>query len=135
MIIKKSIKTAIVGLLMVPALILVSMFTPVASALTPAENAQQGANATGISSKSCLFTSTTCTKGIFTTITNTALFIIGALSVLMLIYGGIRYTVSAGDSKQVEAAKNTIMYAIIGIIVALLAGAIVNFVLSSFIAA
>lgn len=134
MIINKSIKTAIVGLLMVPALVLVSMFTPVASALTPAEIAQQGADTTG-SSSSCLFTSATCANGIFTTITNTALFIIGALSVLMLIYGGIRYTVSAGDSKQVEAAKNTIMYAIIGIIVALLAGAIVNFVLGSFIAA
>lgn len=71
--------------------------------------------------------------GVFQKIINTALFIIGALSVLMLIYGGIRYTVSAGDSKQVESAKNTIMYAIIGIVVALLAYAIVNFVLSSLI--
>jgi len=134
MIIKKSIKTAIVGLLMIPAFALGSMlFTaPMTSALTAAEEAQNGANSTG-SSSSCLFTSATCANGIFTTITNTALFIIGALSVLMLIYGGIRYTVSMGDSKNVEAAKNTIMYAIIGIIVALLAGAIVNFVLGSFI--
>jgi len=138
MIIKKSIKTAIVGLLMIPALALGSMLfiAPMASALTPVEEAQNGANSTG-NSTSCLFTNTasggTCANGIFTTITNTALFIIGALSVLMLIYGGIRYTISMGDSKNVEAAKNTIMYAIIGIVVALLAGAIVNFVLGSFI--
>jgi hypothetical protein len=51
----------------------------------------------------------------------------------MLIYGGIRYTISAGDSKAVTDAKNTILYAIIGIIVALLAYAIVNFVLTSLI--
>ena len=68
---------------------------------------------------------------IFSKITNTALFIIGALSVIMLIFGGIKYTISAGDAKQVESAKGTIMYAIIGIVVALLAAAIVNFVLTS----
>ena len=67
----------------------------------------------------------------FTQIANVALYIIGAVSVLMLIYGGIRYTVSAGDSAAVTAAKSTIMYAVIGVVVALLAYAIVNFVLVS----
>jgi hypothetical protein len=71
-------------------------------------------------------------NAVFKTIVNTALYIIGALGVLMLIYGGIRYTTSAGNSKAVEGAKSTIMYAIIGIIVALLAYAIVNFVLNIF---
>jgi hypothetical protein len=71
--------------------------------------------------------------GVFKLITNAALFLIGAISVLMLIYGGIRYTISGGDSSAVTADKNTIMYAIIGIIVALLAYAIVNFVLSALI--
>ena len=60
------------------------------------------------------------------------LFIIGAISVIMLIIGGIRYTVSGGDSAAVTSAKNTILYAIVGIIVALLAFAIVNFVLTQF---
>lgn len=68
----------------------------------------------------------------FKTIANVALFIIGAVSVLMLIYGGIRYTVSGGESSAVTAAKNTILYAIVGVVVALLAGAIINFVLGSF---
>ena len=70
--------------------------------------------------------------GIFRTITNVLLFLIGAVSVIMLIIGGIRYTISGGDSTAVTSAKNTILYAVIGIIVALLAYAVVNFVLSSF---
>lgn len=66
---------------------------------------------------------------IFTTIVNVLLFIIGALSVVMLIWGGIRYTTSGGSSSAVTSAKNTIMYAIIGLVVAFLAFAIVNWVL------
>lgn len=68
---------------------------------------------------------------IFTTIVNVLLFIIGAISVIMLIIGGIRYTTSAGDSGNVTAAKNTIMYALIGLVVAFLAFAIVNWVLGA----
>lgn len=71
-------------------------------------------------------------SGVFSTITNVLLFIIGAISVIMLIIGGIRYTVSGGDAAAVTAAKNTILYAIVGIIVALLAYAVVNFVVGSF---
>lgn len=68
--------------------------------------------------------------GIFKTVVNTLLFLVGAISVIMLIVGGIRYIVSAGDQNQVTAAKNTILYAIVGIIVAVLSWAIVNWVLS-----
>jgi hypothetical protein len=70
--------------------------------------------------------------GIFRKITNVLLFIIGAISVIMLIIGGIRYVVSGGDSGAVTGAKNTILYAVIGIVVALLAYALVNFVIGSF---
>ena len=69
--------------------------------------------------------------GVFTIVVNTLLFLIGAISVVMLIIGGIRYTLSGGKEASVLAAKNTIMYAIIGVIVALLAAAIVNFILTS----
>ena len=68
---------------------------------------------------------------IFTVVVNILLFIIGAICVIMLIWGGIRYTTSAGNSANVTAAKNTIMYAIIGLIIAFLAYAIVNWVLTS----
>lgn len=70
--------------------------------------------------------------GTFSTITNVLLFIIGAIAVIMIVIGGMRYVLSGGDSSQITAAKNTILYAIIGIIVAILAYAAVNFVISSF---
>lgn len=72
-------------------------------------------------------------SGIFTTITNVMLFIIGAVSVIMIIIGGLRYILSGGDSGAVTSAKNTILYAIVGIIVALLAYAIVQFVIGAFV--
>ena len=70
--------------------------------------------------------------GVFKTVTNILLFIIGAVAVIMLVIGGIRYTISGGDSNQITAAKNTILYAIIGIVVAIIAYAAVNFVIGSF---
>ena len=63
-------------------------------------------------------------------VVNILLFIVGAISVIMLIIGGIRYAVSGGDSGAVTSAKNTILYAIIGLVVALLAYVIVNFVIT-----
>lgn len=64
-------------------------------------------------------------------IVNVLLYILGALSVIMIIIGGIRYTTSNGDASHVKAAKDTIMYAVIGLIVALLAYAIVGFITSN----
>ena len=69
--------------------------------------------------------------GVFTQITNTILAAVGLIAVIMLIFGGVRYIISGGDQKKVTDAKNTILYAIIGLIIALLAYAIVNFVLNA----
>lgn len=66
--------------------------------------------------------------GVFQTITNIMLFLIGAISVIMLIVGGIMYVLSGGEQSKVTSAKNTILYAIIGIVVAFLAYAAVGFV-------
>ena len=66
------------------------------------------------------------------TIVNVLLFIVGALSVLMIIIGGILYTTSGGDSGAVSKAKNTILYAIVGLVVAFVAFAIVNWVMDIF---
>lgn len=70
--------------------------------------------------------------GIFQTIANTLIFLVGAIAVLFLIIGGLRYVVSNGDPKNVEAAKNTILYAIVGIVVAVLSFAAVQFVINAF---
>ncbi|MCL2037520.1 pilin [Candidatus Saccharibacteria bacterium] len=61
---------------------------------------------------------------------NIMLFIIGILSVIMIIWGGISYVLSRGDPEKVKNAKNTIIYAIVGLIVAILAFAIVQWVFS-----
>ncbi|MGH7196931.1 MAG: pilin [Candidatus Saccharimonadales bacterium] len=68
---------------------------------------------------------------IWNNILNAFTFLIGAVSVVMIIIGGFRYAVSGGDQAQVTSAKNTIIYAVIGLIVAVLANAIVNFVLTN----
>ena len=91
---------------------------------------QEGANsAKGDEQPSLLFGD----SGVFSEITNVLLFIIGAIAVIMIVIGGLRYVISGGDAKQVDAAKNTILYAIIGIIVAILAYAIINFVTGTFV--
>lgn len=69
--------------------------------------------------------------GVFKQVTNTVLYIVGIIAVIMLIIGGIKYVVSGGDSKKVTDAKNTVLYAIIGLIIAFLAFAIVNFVITA----
>lgn len=55
--------------------------------------------------------------------------IVGIVSVIMIIYGGFRYVTSGGDSGNVGNAKNTIIYAIIGLVIVALAQFIVQFVL------
>ena len=66
-----------------------------------------------------------------TNIVNVIVAVVGFVAVVMIIVGGIMYTTSSGDSAKVKKAKDTIMYGVIGLVIALLAFAIVNFVLSS----
>lgn len=130
---KQIIKKSLQSLLIVPVLALgasavLPVLQPVGTA--SAQTLQDGADsAQGTDQAADLFGD----GGIFQTITNVLLFIIGAISVIMLIIGGIRYVVSGGDQAAVTAAKNTILYAVVGIVVAILAYALVNFVISSFV--
>ena len=59
-----------------------------------------------------------------------AAFVVGAVAVLMLVIGGLRYVLSAGDAQATQSAKNTILYALIGVVVAFIAWTVVNFVLN-----
>lgn len=118
---KKTIRTALAGMLLVPMLALgltVATGTLDVAAqidLTPAQPDNVPTELDGDS-------------GIFKTVVNILLFVIGLISVIMLIWGGIRYTTSGGNANSVTAAKNTIMYAIIGLVIAIFAYAIVNWV-------
>ena len=82
----------------------------------------------------------TCSNGVGTRtvpgtiqqITDILIFLVGAISVLMIIIGGVRYVTSSGDQAGTKGAKDTIMYAVIGLVVAFMAYAIVHFVVTSF---
>lgn len=114
--------------LIVPVLIIAGiigvMLVPEVSAMTLQEGAE-AARCDGCPSD--LFGD----NGVFKKITNTILYIVGIIAVIMLIIGGIKYVISGGDSKKVTDAKNTVLYAIIGLVISFLAFAIVNFVISA----
>jgi len=65
-------------------------------------------------------------------VVNTMIFLLGAVAVIMIVIGGIRYATSNGDSSSIKGAKDTILYSIVGLVVAILSFAIVNFVLDAF---
>ena len=65
-------------------------------------------------------------------ILNSAYIIIGIVSVVYIIIGGINYSTSQGDPAKTKKAKDTILYSIIGLIVAILAFAITTFILNQF---
>jgi hypothetical protein len=67
---------------------------------------------------------------IFIRVAQLVVYITGIAAVIMIIIGGFTYVTSNGDSQRVNSAKNTILYAIIGIVVAISAQLIINFVLS-----
>lgn len=64
------------------------------------------------------------------TVMNTVFMIVGIISVFMIIWGGVRYSISAGDAAKVAAAKNTIIFAVVGLAVSMSAFAIVRFVVA-----
>lgn len=108
----------------------VAAFTVLALDMTQAHAAiSEGANsAKGSDQPANLFGD----AGVFSKISSVLLFIVGAIAVIMIVIGGLRYVISGGDASQVQSAKNTILYALVGIIVAILAYAAVNFVITSF---
>ena len=103
-----------------------ALFVPAQVALAdPAGEIQKGINQAGGAGEPTL-------GARFEDIVNVMLYIIGAIAVIMIVIGGIRYVTSNGDSGSVKSAKDTILYSVIGLIVAILAYSIVNFVVASF---
>lgn len=69
---------------------------------------------------------------IFGKLTDLLIFIVGAVSILMVVWGGLLFVLSAGDSGRIKTARETILYAVVGVIVALSAFAIVSFIRGRF---
>ena len=70
-------------------------------------------------------------KTLIGNIVNILIYIAGAIAVIVIIVGGIKYVTSGGDSSQMSNAKNTILYAVIGLVVVVMAYGIVQFVLAN----
>ena len=115
----------------------VACSSPVVATDPPACQAKKGVNQSGggDQAKNCVDadgTPVVCgLEDFIKNIINILLFLIGAIAVIMIIIGGIRYVVSNGDSSQTTAAKNTILYAVVGLVIAMMAYAIVNWVIGS----
>ena len=119
------IKMVTMGLAATATLTASALIAPSVSADTPArdyikEDAQRAA--TGDSRD---------LMSILNLIINVALGVIGFVAVVMIIMGGVQYTTSSGDAAKVTKAKNTILYGVVGLVIALLAFAIVNFILTN----
>ena len=126
------LSVATLSLVAVPALVV----APAAYAQVTPQNINQdlcsGSNLdlTGGSSGQCASASTTSFNALLSRIINVLSIIVGVIAVVMIIVGGLRYITSGGDSSKVGAAKTTIIYAIVGLVIVALAQLIVHFVLN-----
>ena len=68
--------------------------------------------------------------GLIKTVVNVLLWAVGILSVIMIIFSGFRYITSAGDASKTKSAQSTLIYSVVGLIVAIMAYAIVNMVIN-----
>ena len=60
---------------------------------------------------------------------NILVYVAGALSVVFIIVGGIMFITSAGNPEQTKRARNTLLYAVVGLLISIVAFALVNFIL------
>jgi hypothetical protein len=114
----------------VPVMPLAVVHADIASGL----NCGADLNATGIGSSDTVCPTTITDPGgrvdsIIKLVINIFSLIVGVVSVIMIIIGGLKYITSGGDSGNITGAKNTILYAIIGLVVVALAQVVVKFVL------
>ncbi|MDO4752878.1 MAG: pilin [Candidatus Saccharibacteria bacterium] len=68
-------------------------------------------------------------------IINAVVGVLALVCVIVIIIGGVNYMTSSGDAGKVKKAKDTILYGVIGLVVCVLAFAIVNFVITNIIGA
>lgn len=100
--------------------------SPMVALAAPSDSVREGITAAGGNDGGLTFEQN------LKNIVNILLYILGAIAVIMIIIGGVRYTTANGEASSIKSAKDTILYAVIGLIVAIMAYAIVNFVVGAF---
>lgn len=109
----------------------VAALSPVVAEPAYALNASTGSPSDFVSSSRPNSATNKDLMDIIKLIINVVLGVVGIVAVVMMIMGGISFITSQGDAGKVTKARNTILYGVVGLIVALLAFAIVNFVLTN----
>ena len=104
---------------------------------TPAVSAANGINICSNGNEDSVYcknknTGETQVNGIIKTIVEVLLTAVGAISIIMIVIGGIMFALSSGDAQKAAKARNTVLYAVVGLAVSLFASAIVNFVFNKF---
>jgi hypothetical protein len=129
-IIKKFVTTiTAIALLMAPSAVLL----PSVAHADIRDNVCRGVNTTnGVADDTnCEETNGSTFADLMKKIINIFSIVVGSVSVIMIIIGGFRYIISGGDSGGVTAGKNTILYAIVGLVIVLFSQVIVRFVLTN----
>ena len=115
------------------------MITPTAGAINVFESGCGGSGGAGGAGAGAAGNSSLCGAAakddaptLIKNVINILLYLVGIIAVIAIIIGGIRYVTSNGDSGATKSAKDTVLYAVIGLVVAILAFAIVNFVVTAF---
>ena len=88
---------------------------------------------TGVNNDVCSKKGDTDANPLIVSVVNLLLYIVGIVAVIMIIVGGMKYLTSSGDSGKVTSAKNTVVYAVVGLVVAIFSWVVVNFVVKQFV--
>jgi len=131
----RTFKTFLTGLIAVSSILCANtvMFTRTAYAAVDAKQAVcEGAGAVDPASGGCSSTSSTAVEKVLSTGLNLFSAIIGIIAVVMIMIAGLKYITSQGEPANIATAKNSIIYAAIGLVVVALAQVIVRFVLYRF---
>lgn len=128
----KRVKSLLMSLALTGAVFVPVLGTAVVGAQDIQNNLCAGAalSTSGDCSSAAVDNATTTVDSLLTTVINIISLVVGVVSVIMIIIGGMKYITSGGDSGNVSGAKNTILYAVIGLVVVALAQIIVKFVLA-----
>lgn len=129
---KQLLTKLILVTIMAVAMVFMQSTAVSAASSCPSSNDAKGQVLSGIGE-----TGSNCdSSSVYTTIktaVNVLSFLAGAIAVIMIVVAGVKFVTSGGESNAVSSAKNTLVYAIIGLVVVALAQAIVHFVLNAII--
>ena len=130
--IKISLRNIVYSLLFITCLVLASLVKPVSAFTCPDKTVRQGESVSALSE--CNVEKTEGEKSLMSNVSmliNVFASVMGFLAIGMIIYGGFMLLTAQGDPAKIKRGKDVVTYSIIGVILVMLAYAIVNFVMNS----